>query len=236
MKTRIIQTKFWDDPLIMDAPIEARYLFMYYLTCQQIGLTGIFEISDREVMLKTGLSQKQIDKAKVFLHSNDKVRFFKTWVKVINAQKYNNYGVGEKNQKAYEKEYQTISSFVIQGLEGNNNIIDSSMGVVSDMSDTNHKSETINHKLEIRKEEGFGGKHSTLESIQDFEIEEIASEYHVPSSFILSKIDDIRNYCDSKGKKYHDYLATLRNWVKRDALEIRKEAHGNSKIQFINPT
>ena len=33
------------------------------------------------------------------------------------------------------------------------------------------------------------------------------------------------NYCQSTGKTYTDYFAALRNFVKRDALQIRKEAN-----------
>ena len=62
------------------------------------------------------------------------------------------------------------------------------------------------------------------------EMQKIAEDYQVPLSFVLSKWDDLENWCAAGGKKYKDYLAALRNWVKKDAINIKKEAYGKSKI------
>lgn len=84
------------------------------------------------------------------------------------------------------------------------------------------------NKREKDKENGLiliKSKHPTLESISTAEFTEIAQQYEVPLSFVTSKYDDLMNYCQSTGKAYTDYLAALRNFVKRDALQIRKEAN-----------
>lgn len=72
-----------------------------------------------------------------------------------------------------------------------------------------------------------------LDSITEEDVAEIANQYQVNPSAVWSKVDDIKNYCESKGVKYKDYKATLRNWVKRDVVNSRKEEHGKSKIAFI---
>lgn len=74
-----------------------------------------------------------------------------------------------------------------------------------------------------------------LEDITKQQIQHLADEYEVPIAFVLSKIDDIRNYCASTGKKYKDYYATLRKWTKKDAISIRKEEYGKSKITIVRP-
>ncbi|MCI0500895.1 MAG: hypothetical protein L0Y61_04020, partial [Epsilonproteobacteria bacterium] len=73
-------------------------------------------------------------------------------------------------------------------------------------------------------------KTSSLKGLTEKDLLKIADLYSVPVSFVKSKYDDLINYCESKGKKYRNYLATLRNFVKQDALKIRKEAiNGNVK-------
>lgn len=69
-----------------------------------------------------------------------------------------------------------------------------------------------------------------LSNISELDFEQIANSYKVPVSFVRSKYDDLVNYCDRTGKKYKNYLAALRNFVKQDALKVRKEAiYANSK-------
>jgi len=83
------------------------------------------------------------------------------------------------------------------------------------------------NKREISKEKSLvviKRKYSTLESVGTVEFAEIAQQYEVPLPFVTSKYDDLMNYCQSTGKAYTDYFAALRNFVKRDALQIRKEA------------
>lgn len=83
-------------------------------------------------------------------------------------------------------------------------------------------------KREINKEKGLilaNGKYSSITSLGEFEFQQIASDYQVPIEFVKSKYDDLVNYIPNKtGKPYRDYYAALRNFVKSDALKIRKEA------------
>ena len=70
----------------------------------------------------------------------------------------------------------------------------------------------------------------SLNSVTPEIIENIAQQYQVPISFVMSKYDDLVNYCERTGKKYQNYVAALRNFVKQDAMKVRKEAiHANSK-------
>lgn len=70
----------------------------------------------------------------------------------------------------------------------------------------------------------------TLEDIDDEVIDQIVADYQVPKAFVMSKLDDLKNYCQSTGKRYKNYGAALRNWVKRDAMKLTKEAHAGSRI------
>ncbi len=60
----------------------------------------------------------------------------------------------------------------------------------------------------------------SLDDLTEDVITKISQDYKLPRAFVLSKADDLKNWCASKGKTYKDYPATLRNWVKKDAEKI----------------
>lgn len=69
-----------------------------------------------------------------------------------------------------------------------------------------------------------------LHDLNDLHFKPIAQRYSVPIEFVRSKYDDMVNWAESNGKQKKDWIATLRNWVKKDAVQIRKEHHAKSKI------
>jgi len=115
VKTRIIHTKFWDDDVVENFSPWAKYLFLYLLTNHRIGLTGVYEITDRVMLFDTGLSKDQLNEAKEELQAADRVRFYENWVYVVNAQKNNGY-FGEKLDPAVKKEFNRIPKGILDTL------------------------------------------------------------------------------------------------------------------------
>jgi DNA-binding transcriptional regulator YhcF (GntR family) len=77
-------------------------------------------------------------------------------------------------------------------------------------------------KEQIKKRE----EHTLITDLKEKDFEEISTHYGVPLAFVKSKYDDMVNWHDedpSRHKKLN-WKATLRNWVKRDAIKIRQEA------------
>lgn len=70
------------------------------------------------------------------------------------------------------------------------------------------------------------------------DFEEIAGTYKVPLAFVLSKWEDVLNYCHSNNKKYANFKRVLSAWVKKDAIKIRKDFNdkreSKSSIAFFN--
>lgn len=66
-------------------------------------------------------------------------------------------------------------------------------------------------------------KYSSLKDLGEHEFEQVAELYQVPLPFVRSCYDSLENYCEAHGKKYKNYLAALRNFVKNDAIKIKKE-------------
>src|SRR3990167_618668 len=76
--------------------------------------------------------------------------------------------------------------------------------------------------------------YKSIDMISDKELVEISSDYNLPLTFIKNTHDSLTNYCLSTGKKYKNYYATLRNWVKRDAMRVidktRNTKHSVQKV------
>lgn len=80
--------------------------------------------------------------------------------------------------------------------------------------------ETVHTKETITKET-IQKKYISLYEMNDTHFLPLAEKYNVPLSFVKSKHEDMVNWHESTGKKRKDWIATLRGFVKRDAVEIK---------------
>ena len=129
MKTRIIKTDLWKKLAKIKAPKDARLLFAHLLTCQEINMCGVFELPDEYIEIGTGLSEKDIAKAKLFLSEKKKVFFYDAWVYVVNAEEHNNYKKSEKTMVAYEREIKAIPKKIMDYF---NKLLDSTIDTTID--------------------------------------------------------------------------------------------------------
>ena len=118
MKSRAIQTRFWDDEVVADLEPKAKYLFIYLLTCQYINVSGAFQLPDKKIIFETGLSKDQLDSSKSELTKYNKVRFMNGWVFVVNAEKDNNYTNIPSNKKTYDNEWDRVPKEVKEYFKG----------------------------------------------------------------------------------------------------------------------
>lgn len=62
-------------------------------------------------------------------------------------------------------------------------------------------------------------------SIKNFtpdHITSIAKQYSVEERFVLSKLEDLKLYCETHGKRYKNYYSALQNFVKKDSPQNKK--------------
>lgn len=144
MKTRIIQTRFWDDLFVSESDIYTQHLYIYLLTSQYINLCGIFQLPENKIKFECKLTDNQFQNAKENLEKAKKVLFKDGWVYVVNAERNNNYRKSPKCEPAYDREYSLIPQQIIDFFD---TTMDSTMD--STIYST-HKSEIINNKSEIR--------------------------------------------------------------------------------------
>ena len=94
----------------------------------------------------------------------------------------------------------------------------------------------VNTNKEIIKEIDKEKKEKpSLKEIPQETLQQIALDYQVPLAFVSSKYEDMVLWATANGKLKKDWVATLRNFVKKDALKIRKDQHEQRKtIAFIS--
>lgn len=70
-----------------------------------------------------------------------------------------------------------------------------------------------------RKEKPVKHQYGTYNNVllSDVELQKLQAEF--PADW-QERIDNVSGYCRSHGKAYRDYLATIRNWARRDARQV----------------
>lgn len=53
-----------------------------------------------------------------------------------------------------------------------------------------------------------------IKCVPDSDLDDLAKKFNVTREFILARAEDVRDYCEAKGKKYSNYKAALRNFIK----------------------
>lgn len=215
MRTRIIWTKIWKDDWFQSLSDQGQKLFLYLITNENIAFSGCFQLSNHSIKTETRI--KDIEKTKIELFP--KVKFYKDWVYVVNAECYNSFR--GSSDVAREKEFTLIPLEIINTLikgkeEGG---LTDRLPIATPLTITN----TITNK------------YINIEDIKEEDIKTIADKYQVPMSFVKSKLDDMENWSGANGKKYKDYYLALCNWVKKDALKI-KQGGTNGKFTIADIT
>lgn len=205
MKTRIIQTRFWDDLFVSDSDIYTQHLYIYLLTSQYINLCGIFQLPESKIKFECKLTDNQFQTAKENLERAKKVLFKDGWVYVVNAERNNNYKNSPKIEPAYNREYSLIPQQILDFFDST---MDSS---IDSTIYSTHKSKTINQNTKI-----INKSFNKIEDITNPVLEEIAEKYEVSVGFVENCWDTAQNWLESSGKTKKNYKAFLSNWVKSE--------------------
>lgn len=224
MKARIIHTKFYESERVLSLSQQSRWLFMYYLTCSGIGLTGAFKWGDSKTLFETGLDSKGLAKAKEELQASKLVLFYEGWVIVPDTDEKTGYNKGDRTSKAYESEFRELPDTVSSILENPNTLYEND-DRVSGFTDTpiNHKSEIRNNSSSLVLSSSYKTELAEIKADELF-LEELSIKYQVPPSFVLSKLDDLENWIEEKPSRARgrNLRRTLPAWVKKDAIQAKK--------------
>jgi hypothetical protein len=108
MKTRIIQTRFWNDEIVYDLSWQSKFVFIYLLASDSINMSGLFQLPDKKILIETGITSEDLQIAKDELTLNKKVLFKKGWIYVVNSFKNNNYTNTVSNIDVWQTELSRI--------------------------------------------------------------------------------------------------------------------------------
>lgn len=145
MKTRILKTDIYTDETMLSLTPDVRFICVYLYTNSHISLTNIYKIPVQLIQLETGYDISVIRLAIDKLTEVKAVVHYKhLWVKLLREDFGALVFSGGKNDIAVEK-YESSIPNEIKDFFLTDTSIDSSIH-------TTYKSETINHKQEVRSQ------------------------------------------------------------------------------------
>lgn len=83
-KSRYIDTKFWDDPYIIELKSDMKLLFLYLLTNPLTNPCGVYEISLKRMSFDTSLSFGMIEKALEAFQKDSKIYYKDNFIIITN--------------------------------------------------------------------------------------------------------------------------------------------------------
>ena len=144
MKTRIIQTRFWEDDTVLSVSKDARMLWIYLLTNDRLGMTNYAKIPDLFIQHYLGFTSNELAKAKVELIKTGKILFRGDWIFIKNLERENKYKNSPKLEKPYKEEISHIPLDVVNAFS---QMIDTSIDSTIDRTiDSLKNPKLINHK------------------------------------------------------------------------------------------
>lgn len=218
MKTRIIQTRFWEDSFVYRLNPNAKLLFLYFLTNKRVELTGAYELPLPFISVETLLTNTEVNQSLSELYP--KIQYVDGYVVILNHKKYQDYSKGNEKQKgAYEREFEKLPDKVKSLLNGGIELVGNQL-VTSSELDIIYKTENRNKKVESRKSEIF--KKPKIEEIEAYCLER--KNKVEPQKFL--------SYYESNGWKVgknpmKNWKAAVRTWEQntKTAKKFQNENH-----------
>ncbi len=116
-KLRSVNTKFWDDPFVVELNPTEKLLFLYLITNSLTTILGIYEISIRKISFDTGISQEMVRKGLERFGTSRKAFFEGNYIILPNWPKNQNLNTNMK--KAVENEFDTLPIWLKEKILGN---------------------------------------------------------------------------------------------------------------------
>lgn len=87
-KNRYINTKFWDDPFIVECDPTEKLLFLYLLSNPLTSICGAYEIQIRRIAFDTGIDKDMVTKILSRFEAEGKVIYRHGWIAIRNFIKH----------------------------------------------------------------------------------------------------------------------------------------------------
>ena len=220
-KSRLINTRYWSDPFIQGLNIDARYLYLYFLTNEHTSICGIYEISTKTIMFDTDLSKNRLSKAMDSL--SEKILYLDGWVCIKNFAKHQQKN--PKVKRGIEIELKQVPKRLLDRLS----IDYDSLSIDYDRQSHSNSNSNSNSNFKGKKI-----AHPQKEKFLDFVMLTKAEHKKLVDAFggrvVGEYLERLNEYIGSKGKKYKSHYFTILSWMRKDG--IVKEAQEKSLEDF----
>ena len=176
------------------------------LPLEQAGLLilALYQYEHEEV--EPDFSDNEILQFSWKTHIKPKVDEYKEkYKKTCEARREAGSKGGKSNQEKQKQAKQANATFDKQNEQkvANQADIDGDIDIEKDIKEKNKKEKPVKHK--------HGQYKNVL--LSDDELQKLQTEFPIDWQ---KRIENVSEYCASHGKTYKDYLATIRNWARRD--------------------
>jgi hypothetical protein len=89
-KTRIVNTKFWDDSYIVNLNPKEKLIFLYLFTNPVNTIAGVYELPLERVAFDTGISRQKVEECIKKFEVDRKIVCAHGWIAVVNFIKHQN--------------------------------------------------------------------------------------------------------------------------------------------------
>jgi len=116
MKARIIYTSYFQSERILSLSADARWLFIYFLICPYIGLTGAFKLARSKIKFESALNEARLSVAEQELVSAGLVELCDGWIIIPDTEQKTNYHIGKTTGVAYRNELNKLPQKIKERL------------------------------------------------------------------------------------------------------------------------
>jgi hypothetical protein len=172
------------------------------------GEDGLCFMTEETLCKRNGIGEKQLHKSLKYLIDHKWIEFVGTTPgKTRPIKTYKILNIWKQNVGFYDDKKIPSESGVSQDtLPKQDNIPSESRGIRR----TNTKEElTISSVSPLKK-------FSSLKDITEEDLIEISQRYKVGLGFVKLQLEKLKNYCESKGRRYKNYKSALRNFILGD--------------------
>jgi len=109
-KLRSVNTKFWDDPFVVELSPTEKLLFLYLITNSLTNILGVYEISLRKISFDTGINLETVRKGLERFERVRKVYFEEDYIILPNWLK--NQKLNTNMRIAVEREFEALPNWL----------------------------------------------------------------------------------------------------------------------------
>ena len=216
---RQVETSFWTDGFVLKLTPEEKYFYLYLMTNPHTTQCGIYELPERMAEVETGYNRETLAKLRDrFSRKYKKIVYSEETEEycIVNWLKYNSLK-SPKVKACIEKELLEVKNKTLIDYLYTMDSLSIDSGEEEEKEEEEEREEEAEkvekdspYKKKVEKHK-YGSYNNVL--LSDEEMGKLKKEF--PSDY-QERIERVSEYMASSGKKYKDFVATIRSWAKKE--------------------